>query len=212
MKFLISAILMVGVILLLNTIINFIFVSKNNGEKYYSEYIKDSKQIEASLIKADNSKYLKAFENGDMSAAKKDDTEGYKSYLKYTALFKGIMGGYEYEKYKDSTTNRYFVITRFDQYRDKTQAQPYAISMTKNIYITVDNEELKNPNFGTIKNPIHVFGYKGINEPITINGVDKDGNAIYHNIQPSDEEYKYNVINYLTYVMPKEEFNKRFKK
>ena len=41
---------------------------------------------------------------------------------------------------------------------------------------------------------------------------DKDGFYINKDVQlsPTEEEYRYNVEQYLTYVMPKEEFKKRF--
>ena len=45
-----------------------------------------------------------------------------------------------------------------------------------------------------------------------IDELDEDG--VYKQeptlISPTEEEYRYNVEQYLTYVMPKEEFKKRF--
>ena len=71
-------------------------------------------------------------------------------------------------------------------------------------------------NIGTKENPILVFWYKGANEKLIMNmdidELDEDG--VYKQeptlISPTEEEYRYNVEQYLTYVMPKEEFKKRF--
>ena len=65
---------------------------------------------------------------------------------------------------------------------------------------------------------VHFFvgSSEGVNEKlmtdIRTDEKDKDGFYINKDVQlsPTEEEYRYNVEQYLTYVMPKEEFKKRF--
>ena len=106
---------------------------------------------------------------------------------------------------------------RFDPYGDKfSYAQTYKID-NKELIVKVDPLQYNDKTFGTKENPILVFWYKGANEKLIMNmdidELDEDG--VYKQaptlISPTEEEYRYNVTQYLTYVMPKEEFKKRFK-
>ncbi|MET4083042.1 hypothetical protein ABIB40_003009, partial [Pedobacter sp. UYP30] len=74
--------------------------------------------------------------------------------------------------------------------------------MNKNIVITVNKEDFNNSDYGSKINPVPVFKFRGVT-PL------KFGDQVY---DISEEEYKYNVTQYLQYLMTKEEFKKRFGK
>ena len=118
--------------------------------------------------------------------------------------------------FKDNLSKKYFKIVRFNPYGDKfRQAQTYKID-NKELIVKVDPLQYNDKTFGTKENPILVFWYEGANEKlmtdIRTDEKDKDGFYINKDVQlsPTEEEYRYNVTQYLTYVMPKEEFKKRF--
>ena len=63
---------------------------------------------------------------------------------------------------------------------------------------------MNNPAYGTKDNPVPVLKAVGVSEPIWFSG--KDTDSVF-----MDNFYRNNVINYLKYKMPKEEFKRRFK-
>ena len=63
---------------------------------------------------------------------------------------------------------------------------------------------MNNPEYGTKENPVPVLKAVGVSEPIWFSG--KDTDSVF-----MDNFYRNNVINYLKYKMPKEEFERRFK-
>jgi hypothetical protein len=105
---------------------------------------------------------------------------------------------------------KYFSITMFDLYHkgvDHMQDAFWRVVNKSTIYIRVNNDDLKNPDYGSKEHPIPVFKVWGANSPLTADyGVN---NPINYDV--SDEQYKYNVMVYLTFVMPKKEFKERFK-
>ena len=84
------------VILLLNFVINLIFVNKNNGKDFVEKYINSSKDVK---IKVKRESFDDMF-------------NGY-SYLKRIIFFKGIFGGSSNYTFKDDYANRYYKILRF---------------------------------------------------------------------------------------------------
>ena len=113
-------------------------------------------------------------------------------------------------------SKKYFKIVRFDSFGKKfSYPQTYKID-NKELIVKVDPLQYNDKTFGTKENPILVFWYEGANEKLIMNmdidELDEDG--VYKQeptlISPTEEEYRYNVEQYLTYVMPKEEFKKRF--
>ena len=74
----------------------------------------------------------------------------------------------------------------------------------KELYLTVNRDDMNNPEYGTKENPVPVLKAVGVSEPIWFSG--KDTDSIF-----MDNFYRNNVINYLKYKMPKEEFERRFK-
>ena len=85
------------------------------------------------------------------------------------------------------------------------------------LYVKVDPLQINNPSFGTKENPILVFSYKSVSKQLTVDiQTDTKGNDGFYlkkivPLSPTEEEYRYNVEQYLTYVMSKEEFKKRCK-
>ena len=75
----------------------------------------------------------------------------------------------------------------------------------KELYLTVNRGDMNNPAYGTKENPVPVLKAVGVSEPIWFS--DKDTDSVF-----MDNFYRNNVINYLKYKMPKEEFERRFKK
>ena len=74
----------------------------------------------------------------------------------------------------------------------------------KELYLTVNRDDMNNPEYGTKDNPVPVLKAVGVSEPIWFSG--KDTDSVF-----MDNFYRNNVINYLKYKMPKEEFERRFK-
>ena len=187
------------IILLLNFLINLVFVSKNDGKNFLESYIKSS---EKKKVKVD----LTFFQGMNSSV----------SFFKGTAFFKGLYGNSQDEIVLDNINHKYYRLMRFDPYGDKfSYPQTYKID-NKELIVKVDPLQYNDKTFGTKENPILVFWYEGANEKLIMNmdidELDEDG--VYKQeptlISPTEEEYRYNVEQYLTYVMPKEEFKKRF--
>jgi hypothetical protein len=195
-SFFTSALTMLAIIGCLNGIINYFFLWENNGKKYYKQYIHNSNKIK---VKVDEKNF--------------DEKFGYTNYLKYTIFYKGITGGSKDYMFLDNYTNKYFKIMRFD-IRDLsiTSGQNSQIRR-KELYVMVNNEEINNPAYGILTNPIHVFYYKGVDKPIQKWWFSRAENkTVYESIEPTQQEYEYNVIQYLTYVMSGKEFKEKFEK
>ncbi|PTS95904.1 hypothetical protein DBR11_20310 [Pedobacter sp. HMWF019] len=82
--------------------------------------------------------------------------------------------------------------------------------MKKTINAYVNQDDFKNPKYGTTENPILIFSFKGVGGKIEIGSIDKNNNPIIESLELTNEQYKHNLITYLTYVMPKDKFKKRF--
>ena len=188
------------IILLLNFLINLIFVSKNDGKNFLESYIKSS---EKKKVKVD----LTFFHGMNSSV----------SFFKGTAFFIGLYGNTSDITFKDHLSNRYFKLMRFDPFGEQFSLAQSGKIDNKELIVKVDPLQYNDKTFGTKENPILVFWYEGANEKLIMNmdidELDEDG--VYKQeptlISPTEEEYRYNVELYLTYVMPKDEFKKRFK-
>lgn len=200
MKVIFRIVGVVGAILILNFIINLIFVSKNKGKDFVNEYIKSSKEIKIKV-------------NPDFF----EEQNSHTSFFKYTIFFKGIYGNSGDFIFKDDLSNKFFKIMRFDYYDDKFGLPQSTKLDGEELYVKIDPLQINNPLFGTKENPVLVFSYKGVNKELKTDiRTDEIGNdGFYINkevlLSPTEEEYRYNVEQYLTYVMSKEEFKKRFK-
>lgn len=193
-NFFISVLTMLAIVGCLNGIINYFFLWENNGKKHYKQYIDNSKKIK---VRVDERKFGKRF--------------SHTSYLKYTIYYKGITGGSEDETFEDSYTHKYFKIMRFDLRDQSIVSGQSTVMRGKELYIMVNNDEINNPAYGTLTNPIHVFSFKGVEKKIEMNTT-KDGAIVWINLEPTQQEYEYNVTQYLTYVMSGKEFKERFEK
>ena len=200
MKFVYRILGTLSVILALNFIINLIFVNKNNGKDFVEKYINSSKEVK---VKVDP----QYFEG-------KIDID---SYFKFTIIFKGVYGKQDGFQFRDNLSGKYFKIIRFDKYGVQFGLPQSTELDDEELYIKVDPLQYNNPKFGTKENPILVFSYKGVNKQFTVDiqTDTKGADGFYLKkivpLSPTEEEYRYNVEQYLTYVMPKEEFKKRFK-
>ena len=191
---------MVGAILILNTIFTWVLVRKNNGEKYLETYLSQQQQV-------------KIFVSDEYFEGK----YGSNRYLKKIIFYRGIFRGSENYTFIDNYSNKYFKIMRFDKYVENavTLAQSYGIKNQK-LYVMVDSKQYNDPTYGTLENPYVVFSYRGVDKKLmmTIDLDEKGEDGFYLQkevpLAPSEEEYRYNAEQYLTYVMPKEEFKKRF--
>ena len=187
------------IILLLNFLINLIFVSKNDGKDFVETYIKESKKIR---IRVDSRDFSGKFTHV--------------SYFKGTVFFKGLYGNSQDEIVLDNINHKYYRLMRFDPFGEQFSLAQSGKIDNKELIVKVDPLQYNDKTFGTKENPILVFWYEGANEKLIMNmdidELDEDG--VYKQeptlISPTEEEYRYNVEQYLTYVMPKEEFKKRF--
>ena len=200
MKLIYKILGLVLILITLNFLATWIFVNKNNGKDYVEEYIKTSKQVK---IKVKRESFDEMF-------------NGY-SYLKQIIFFKGIFGGSSNYTFQDEFTKRYYKIVRFDKYGKQFSLPQTSDIDNQELYAKVDPLQINNPSFGTKENPVLIFSYKGVNKQFTTDirtdEIGKDGFYINKEVllSPTEEEYRYNVEQYLTYVMSKEEFKKRFK-
>ncbi|MCV9930143.1 hypothetical protein OIU83_20965 [Flavobacterium sp. LS1R49] len=174
-------------------------INKNDGKRHYQSYINNSVAIKIKIpnnIRKDKIRtiifkpdyYLTSYNRSGSNNGTMD---------------KLIFYNAEYKKY--------FAITVFDFLMKYGQTKINLIKTVindKELFITVNQEDLSNPKYGTKENPVLVFNYKGVEKTIMV-GVGNDG---YLLLEPTQQEYKHNVITYLTYIMPKEEFEQRFGK
>ena len=176
-------------------------VNKNNGEKYLDTYLSQQQQVKIFVSKE---KF-----NGKFT---------HTHYLKGVIFYSGVFGGSSDFVFIDSYSNKYFKIMRFDKYAEGAMRirQRYEIE-NQELYVMVDSVQYNDPTYGTLENPYVVFSYRGVGKKLmmTINDLENKGeDGRYPKkevpLAPSEEEYRYNAEQYLTYVMPKEEFKKRF--
>ena len=200
MKFIYRILGLACIIFILNLLATWIFVNKNNGKDFVGKYINSSKEVK---IQVNDEHFSGKFTH--------------ESYLKLILIFKGIYGNSQDEIVLNNLSHKYFKIMRFEKYGEKFSLPQTTMIKNKELYVKVDPLQINNPSFGTKENPILVFSYKGVNSDFIMDmDIDeKDENGVYKqtpvSIAPTQEEYRYNVEQYLTYVMPKEEFKKRFK-
>ena len=103
--------------------------------------------------------------------------------------------------YYSKQYNKYFRLTAIVEGGGVFDKLPY--SEYKDIIITINKNDLNNPAYGNIDNPVPVFKFIGLNK--SIRDDDKDYDEAY-----MDTIYHNNVEMYLKYIMPKKEFKARF--
>lgn len=167
----------------------YFFTKSNNSthdiEKYISEYIDNSVEIEINDIK------------------KVEDIE-------YSDIYTGLKLNKLNRSKLSSVPNNYFTV--YDSSRNKyfrilliSSAESMKIHRNdiKNtlVKVRVNQMQLNDPNYGTKENPI----------PVLYLEIPKyEKSPTYWMIKKTQEEYKEAVYYYLAYIMPKDEFKQRF--
>ncbi|GAA4210897.1 hypothetical protein GCM10022289_38990 [Pedobacter jeongneungensis] len=179
---------------------NKITVRKNDGKKYYNIFFNGIAPMKLSIPKEDPY-YLS------------EDNVGFDSYRAGASAigFKSLNGNIISVRFREPTIKKYFIVSVYDV-NDQLYF-PLSESMYgKEITAWVNQDDLKDPSYGTKEKPIPVFNFKGMGEPIRITSESEGSVNGYESLEPTNEQYKHNVLTYLTYIMPKDEFKKRFGK
>ncbi len=161
----------------------------NDALKYYLKYIADSMKVKVVMPDFDSKFFLhnvdrERFPLGETFVTTYDDKQYFNNPSADYMYFYCV----EYKKYMN--------IISF-----KNVDGSYG---NKELYLTVNRDDMNNPQYGTMDNPVPVLKAVGVSEPIWFNG--KDTDSVF-----MDKFYRNNVIQYLKYKMSKEEFEKRFK-
>lgn len=136
-------------------------------------------------------------------------------YAEYTTSFKHYSTSLLSPKesiykilFKEPSLNKYLEITFFNYPLIKSMSFSDALD-NKKIIISINKDDLKNLKYGIKANPVPVFRVvEDLPDSISRNRGSEDG----WNVDITENQFKYNVEQYLTYIMPKEEFQKRFEK
>ena len=177
---------------LLCFLINIFYYSNkynDDAEQYSTEYMNNSYDIGVTMPE-DNSKYYLENQDEDVKTVETFTT---KIDGNYFANPEGWYNPFYSVEYK-----RYFSIMYFVDI--SKMHWPYGRKVT----LTVNRDDMNNPEYGTKENPVPVLKDIGVDE--SIRDYDKDYDKAY-----MDSFYRENVIRYLKYKMPKSEFKKRFK-
>jgi len=177
----------VGVIVIFPLIIygiNYFFKDKfNNGSKAMSKYIQNCSEYRLFIPKSLN---LKTTSYTSSLLAPKESI--------YNLTF------------KESSINKFLVIKFFNFPMDKRLAFR-SVMKEKIVLLTINKNDLDDPKYGTPDNPIPVFRVReDLPDSISKARGSEDG----WNVDIAENQFKYNVEQYLTYIMPKKEFKKRF--
>lgn len=179
---------------------NKVTVRKNDAKKYYNIFFNGIASMKLTIPKSDPY-YLS------------EDNIGFSSYRAGASAigFKSLNGNIISVRFREPTIKKYFVVSVYDV-NEQLYFPLSELMYGKDIKAWVNQDDLKNPSYGTKEKPIRVFNFKGVGEPIRYDSESKGSVNGYKNLEPTDQQYKHNVLTYLTYMMPKEEFKKRFEK
>jgi hypothetical protein len=166
-------------------VVNNLFYKGNPAKNVIPVYMKNSQTLEVLIP--------------DRDPQDPNSLMTYKDTLYVSKLQKNGDGDLFKIKFYSSEYKKYFLIRLFDP--SPTFRLPDVL-INKKVVMTVNNDDLNNPLYGSKENPVPVFKYNGT-PPIEFGG------NIYGVTQ---QEYLYNVTQYLTYLMPKKDFQKRFGK
>ena len=177
---------------LLCFLINIFYYSNkynDDAEQYYKEYMNKSYDIEVMMPEEKSQCYLKN-QDEDVKTVETFRTRMVNNYFANPSGWYIPFFSVEYKKY---LSIMYFVDT-------SQMYWPYG----RKVILTVNRDDMNNPEYGTKENPVPVLKDIGVDESIRDN--DQDYDKAY-----MDSFYRENVIRYLKYKMPKSEFKKRFK-
>ena len=178
---------------LLCFLINIFYYSNkynDDAEQYCDNYIKKSYDIEVAMPEEKSKCYLKN-QDEDVKTVETFRTRMVNNYFANPSGWYIPFFSVEYKKY---LSIMYFVDT-------SQMYWPYG----RKVILTVNRDDMNNPEYGTKENPVPVLKDIGVDESIRDN--DQDYDKAY-----MDSFYRENVIRYLKYKMPKSEFKRRFKK
>ena len=167
------------------------YANKYNDEagKYYKSYIDNSYDIKVLMPDTDSKFFIKNIDKDYKTIGtfciRVDNNYFSNPEARYIPFY-----SVEYKKY--------FIIMYFTRVYD--MCRPSGMK----VILTVNREDMNNPEYGTKENPVPVLKDMGVDESIRDN--DKDYDKAY-----MDSFYRENVIGYLKYKMPKGEFKRRFK-
>ena len=176
---------------LLIFLINIFYYSNkynDDAEQYYKEYMNNSNDIEVAMPEEKSQCYLR---NQDENF-RATETFITKMDNNYFSNPDGVYMPFYSGKYK-----KYFSIMCFLGLQDMWW--PYGMK----VILTVNRDDMNNPEYGTKENPVPVLKDVGVDE--SIRDYEKDYDKAY-----MDSFYRENVIRYLKYKMPKSEFKRRF--
>ena len=161
----------------------------DDAEQYYQDYMNNSYDIEVAMPEEKSQYYLKN-QDENFRATETFITRMDNNYFSNPD---GVYMPFYSVKY-----NKYFSIMCFLGLEDMWW--PYGMK----VILTVNRDDMNNPEYGTKENPVPVLKDVGVDE--SIRDYDKDYDKAY-----MDSFYRENVIRYLKYKMPKSEFKRRFK-
>lgn len=108
--------------------------------------------------------------------------------------------------FKEPTLNKFFVIKFFNFPMDKRLAFR-SVMRDKIVLLTINKDDLNNPEYGDIKHPIPIFR---VREAIPDSNKEIRTSETEWNADITENQFKYNVRQYLTYIMANKEFIDRF--
>ena len=194
---------LIGAIIVLPIIIfvwNKYFLKKNNdADSFTKSYISNVVEVNIHIPKS------RGLPVGEYPY--QDELINTKIAAKNMAKDETSRSHYAFRDVFDSVTKRNIRIVMFDINRSFW----YDIG-DSTVILKVNKDDFNSPEYGTKEKPLICFSLRGANRPLTAIGSGvKDSGKIY-NIDTSPKQFDYNVYMYLTYVMPKEEFEDRFEK
>ncbi|GAB6976466.1 hypothetical protein JCM15124A_13730 [Prevotella falsenii] len=161
----------------------------NDAAKYYQKYVEDSYDIRVVMPEADSKLFLHNVDREKYPLCEVFDTTYHSSnYFNNPSA--------DYTSFYCKEYKKYLNIISF-----KDVDGSYG---SKIVALTVNRDEMNNPEYGTMDNSVPVLKAIGVSEPIWFDG--RDTNSIF-----IDKFYRNNVIQYLKYKMSKKEFERRFK-
>lgn len=176
---------------------NYFFINKNNSEKFVKPYMDNSREIMV---------FLPDYNKSDIVG---DDLYAFKIYT--TSMQTKNMGRsgsktteLNYRLVYDKSLRKYFKIMMFDWYKIF-----WSEVNNEKLLIRVNNADLLNKQLGTKDNPLLAFSVRRADGK-PLKGINMNGDSASFDI--TAKQYVYNVSMYLTYIMPKKEFKKRFEK
>ncbi len=161
----------------------------DDAELYYKEFIEDSYDIQVTMPNEDSKYYLENIEENTTT------TEIFR-----TKLDNNYFSNPEawYIPFYSIEHKKYLSIMCFLSLQEVFY--PYGMK----VILTVNKDDMNNPEYGTKENPVPVLKDVGVDE--SIRDYNKDYDKAY-----MDSFYRNNVIRYLKYKMPRKEFERRFK-